>query len=214
MKIEHFSAPPFMEETYLVWDESSHDAILIDPGSSEHSVDQMIHQHQLKLQCIANTHGHVDHIACVSYFQNKYQVPFYIHSGDAALVAAANQYASFLGFGRIDIPTIDGELKEGQEISVGNHRFVVYETPGHTPGGCVFYCAPEKVVIVGDLLFNESVGRTDFPGGDFDQLARSIREKVYVLPDETVVLSGHGPSTAVGHEKRHNPFVKASGDVQ
>jgi hydroxyacylglutathione hydrolase len=209
MKTERFTSPPFDEHTYLIWGDSSSEAILVDPGGEESRVDAVIQKHGLNLKGIYNTHGHIDHIARVSYFQKKYNLPFFLHPKDAELVANVNQYGSFFGMGEIDIPKLTNDLKEGDIFSVGELKFNVSETPGHTPGGCVFYCESQKLVIVGDLLFQGSVGRTDLPGGDFKQLESSIREKIYSLPEDTIVWSGHGEATTVGQEKNHNPFVKA-----
>ena len=207
MKTERFTSPPFLEHTYLIWDEGTKQALILDPGGQESEVDQAIAKHGLKLTAILNTHGHIDHIARVAYFQKKYSIPFYIHKGDEPVVQAVNEYGAFFGMGQIDVPKVDSYLSERQEFWVGPTTFKVLETPGHTPGGCAFYCVSEKIVLVGDLLFYLSVGRTDLPGGDFEQLAHSIRHKVYELPEDTQVLSGHGEPTTVGYEKKNNPFV-------
>lgn len=209
MKVERFTSPPFLEHTYLIWDESSKEALVVDPGGQEAAVDQVVATHQLRLKMILNTHGHIDHIARVTYFQKKYGIPFYLHRGDEEVVSRVNEHAGFFGMGEIEVPTVNEYLQEGQTFSIGETTFKVFETPGHTPGGCSFYCESEKSVVVGDLLFYLSVGRTDLPGGNFEQLAASIRLKIYRLPEDTQVLSGHGDPTSVGYEKTHNPFVTA-----
>lgn len=211
LNIQTFVVSPLMENTYVVWDASKDTAVLIDPGGGEERIVEFLKAQGLRLEKILATHGHVDHMVSVHFFQSKFDVPFWVHAGDEALIKTSETLGSMFGFGRVPVPRIDGYLAEGDRVCVGGYKFHVLETPGHSLGSCCFYCAAAGVVFVGDVLFREGVGRTDLPDGSFEELRTAILEKLYVLPDETVVYCGHGVTTTIGYEKRNNPFVRING---
>jgi len=219
MKIRMFELGSVGTNCYLVWEEESREAMLIDPGAYEKEIDRMIAENELVLKYIALTHGHGDHICGVDEFQSRYP--------DAMLVAGAKEIAllkdpeqnlsEIIGGKRI-ILTPELTLMEGDELNLGYLSFRVIDTPGHTLGGICFYVREwdegllgqlySGTVFSGDTLFNTSIGRTDLPGGDYDVLKASIKEKLYTLPDDTMVLPGHMDATTIGYEKRNNMFVK------
>lgn len=161
------------------------------------------------VQQIIATHGHLDHVGGTYELQNALKVPFWFPQGDAWLLAELSQQAIMYGLPPITPPLPDGDIPIGVNVSIGNCSLEVRHCPGHTPGHIVFYDSADKQMVVGDVLFNGSIGRTDFPRGSMDDLTKSIREQIYTLPPETVVHCGHGPTTTVGHEAVMNPFVRA-----
>jgi glyoxylase-like metal-dependent hydrolase (beta-lactamase superfamily II) len=152
-----------------------------------------------------STHGHSDHIASAAGLKERYGIPFAIHGADLGIVKLSVMEAPFWGMGTIREPKIDRVLAGGDEIAFGAARGKVLHTPGHTPGGISILF--DGFVLAGDTLFNRSIGRTDFEGGDLDTLLASIRNELFVLSDATIVYCGHGPRTTIGEEKRENPFL-------
>jgi glyoxylase-like metal-dependent hydrolase (beta-lactamase superfamily II) len=184
----------------------SKEAVIVDPGGQEQSIDRFIAQNGLKVLKIVNTHGHIDHVAKVTYFQKKYQVSFLMHALDIPLAEQAPKVAQMFRIPDVEAPQVDQTIREGDSFCVGAHVFKVIETPGHTPGGCSFYCQEQGILFVGDTLFRKSIGRVDLPGGNFTQIKHSIVEKLFKLPDDTIVYPGHMEPTTVGYERKHNPF--------
>lgn len=213
LKIRQFAFGPFGVNTYIVFDSDTRDAIVIDPGmtsSAEQShLDKYIQAENLKVQQIINTHLHLDHCFGDNYVRDKYGVKVAAHVSDAPLGAnLASQAASFGIRGIDDSPvSIDVRLEEGDIIKVGHSELQVLHVPGHSPGSIILYSPDGGFAIVGDVLFKGSIGRTDLPGGDYATLVNGIKAKLLPLPDNTLVLSGHGPSTTIGSEKRSNPFL-------
>ena len=161
----------------------------------------------MKVQGILLTHGHSDHIGAVQTLVDAYHVPVYIHEGDAEYLTNPEVNLSAYSGRSITVKVYDVRyVKEGDPISLGDTTFTVIETPGHTPGGVCYYT--EGTLLAGDTLFQGSVGRTDFPNGDFEQLSQGIKEKLYTLPNDTKVYPGHGGQTTIGDEKQSNPFVR------
>ncbi len=205
MIIEMFSVGPFMENTYVVADEKTGQAIIVDPGGENHKILAYLEEKQLKATAIVCTHGHIDHIAGVVELRKALDVPFLIHKADEILVRHAPESARMFGMQMDEVPEIDGYIEEGKAVELGDITLEVLHTPGHSAGGvCI---KGNGFVLAGDTLFNMSVGRTDLPGGSYETLIRSIHEKLMTLPDETEVYCGHGPATTIGFERENNPFL-------
>lgn len=197
---------------YLLYDETS-EAVLIDAGNSNEDelqeIVQFIREEGLKLKMLLNTHAHIDHIIGNDDIIAMFDVPLYAHQGGLIFYNTIGQYASSLGIPKEQTHLPDVYINDGDELRFGNTRLKVLYTPGHADGSVCFYDAANRYVVVGDVLFQQSIGRTDLPTGDFDLLADSIRTKLYTLPDDTNVFPGHGPSTRISYEKMDNPFVRA-----
>jgi len=209
VKVHSFLIGPLETNAYLFIDGSGPLAILIDPGLESEGIYDVILQERLHLAAIVNTHGHFDHVCGNAFFKAKTGVPILLHKDDVGLLQQAAQQALYFGFRVPNLPVPDRLLTDGEEVVVGGSCLRVLHTPGHTPGGICLY--GNGVVFVGDLLFAGSVGRTDLPGGSYDLLLNSIRNKLLSLPDETVVYPGHGPATTIGKERLHNPFLTGRG---
>ncbi|MFQ5848778.1 MAG: MBL fold metallo-hydrolase [Candidatus Methylomirabilales bacterium] len=209
MKIHSFTIGPLETNAYLVVDEGSRQALLIDPGLESEGIYTIIQKEGLTLSAIVNTHGHFDHVCGNAFFQAKTGAPVLLHREDAPMMAHAAEQALTFGFQVPTPPAPDRLLSEGDEVVMGEHRMRVLHTPGHTPGGICLSAG--GLVFVGDTLFAGSIGRTDLPGGSFEVLLASIRNKLLCLPDETAVYPGHGPVTTIGDERAHNPFVTGRG---
>ncbi|WP_457622975.1 MBL fold metallo-hydrolase [Persephonella sp.] len=202
--IKVLTVGPIEENTVILTDKSNKFAVVIDPGAEGERIIKDIEG--LESVFILATHGHLDHVGQVGFIKEKLNIPFCMNKKDSFLIS--NEL--FTGFstmlGAYPCPEPDIDLKEGDTIEFGDSRLEVIETPGHTPGSVCFYNRDEGYVVVGDTLFKGSVGRTDLPGGDPDLLMESLK-KLTKLPDETVVICGHGPKTTIGEEKRSNPFI-------
>ena len=208
LEIVPFTLGPALTNAYLVADPDSKDAAVIDPSWDGHVILAEAQRRGWRIAHLWYTHAHFDHIGGAAEIADALNpLPLVaLHPNDHVLWRAGGG-APLFGF-RIDPgpePTID--FVHGQILRLGNVQFEVRFTPGHTTGHCVLYCAQENVCFCGDLIFAGSVGRTDLPGGDWATLETSIRQQIYTLPDSTRLLSGHGPETTVGEEKRFNPFV-------
>lgn len=208
---ESFSFNPFQENTYLIYNDTK-ECWIVDPGMYEpREIAQFttyIEQNGLQPQAIINTHAHLDHIFGIQALKDRYGIPFYLHAKDLPVLQNARASAMMFGFDIGNPPTQDGFITEGQPLPLGQDSLEVRFAPGHSPGSIIFYYAAGNWAIAGDVIFNGSIGRTDLPGGDHNTLIASIEREVYTLPDATTIYSGHGPATTVGHEKRHNPFVR------
>jgi glyoxylase-like metal-dependent hydrolase (beta-lactamase superfamily II) len=196
----------FAENTYLVADPASREAVIVDPGEEAPLFLRRLAHQRWELRAIWLTHAHLDHVAGVGAVQAATGAPIWLHPLDRELYDAAPQQARMFGLDAEPPPPPNHALAEGQTLGVGDCRFAVLHTPGHTRGHVTF--VGHGLALVGDVLFAGSIGRTDLPGGDAATLLASIRDKLYALPDETRVLSGHGPETTIGEEKRTNPFAR------
>jgi glyoxylase-like metal-dependent hydrolase (beta-lactamase superfamily II) len=200
---------PFEENTYLAWLPGRTDCVVFDPGLEPDLIFDALRAEGLAVAAILNTHGHADHIGGNQAVKSAYpDAPLVIGAGDAVMLTdpVAN-LSAFFGTPIVS-PPADRTVAEGDVVEVAGLRFEVFDVPGHSPGHVIFLLrGSPNVVFGGDVLFRGSIGRTDFPDGDLDQLLSGIRAKLYTLPDDTVVLSGHGPATTVGHERKTNPFV-------
>lgn len=203
---------PFLENTYFLWDESGECAI-IDPGCSntyeEETLADFIEINRLKPVILLNTHCHIDHILGNRYVSEHYGIGLHIHISDLPTLNAGELVADRYGIPYRPSPLPQGYLKEGTAVGFGKSELEIVFTPGHSPGSVCFIAREDKFVIGGDVLFHNSIGRTDLPGGDHEQLLQSIRTELYTLPDDFTVYAGHGPETSIGFEKRTNPFIRA-----
>ena len=198
----------FAENCYLVADPAVREAVLVDPGEESGLFLDRLKADGLRLTAIWLTHAHIDHVMGVSAVKAASGAPILLHPADRPLYDKAPMQAAMFGLRMDELPPVDGALAEGQVVSVGQFAFEVRHTPGHSPGSVSFI--GQRMAFSGDVLFSGSVGRTDLPGGDMPTLTTSIRARLYSLPDDTLVLSGHGPSTTIGEEKRSNPFVRTA----
>ncbi|NLH92829.1 MAG: MBL fold metallo-hydrolase [Candidatus Cloacimonetes bacterium] len=207
LKIEdHYLFEEFGTNTWLLWDEDSREAWLIDPAAPSEALLARIRELGLKVTLLVNTHGHGDHIGGNAWFKEALGAPVLIHPADAPLLTDNRRnFSEYLGNPlRLSPPDLLAE--DGQILKLGDHSIRVIHTPGHTLGGICLLA--NGFLLSGDTLFQQSIGRTDLPGGNHAQLITSIREKLFSLPDDTVVFPGHGPRTSIGLEKKSNPFVR------
>ena len=215
IKVQVFTFnPSFYENTYLLYDETL-ECIIIDPGcffkKEYDELSGFIQSQKLTPVKLINTHCHIDHVLGNSYVKRTFNVPLYINKFETEVLFAVKNYAELYGFGGYEEVTVDNYLNEGDILTFGNSKLEVLFVPGHAPGHIAFYQPDQKFVIGGDVLFENSIGRTDLPGGDFNTLIKSIQSKFFPLDDDVVVYPGHGPSTTIGKEKRTNPFCAVQG---
>lgn len=182
------------------------EAVLIDPGEEPQRLISLIEKSGCRLTMLLATHGHFDHVGAAAALQEVYGLPLRCHAGDVPIIESMPQVQAAYGFPPTRVPRLQADLQDGMTLPFAGKTLGVRHVPGHSPGQVMFTFA--GYALVGDCLFYGSVGRTDLPGGDFATLEKSIRERIYTLADETVVVSGHGPDTTVGREKATNPFVR------
>lgn len=194
----------------VVWNEATRSAVVIDATDDPAPFLDLVRERGLVLKAVLLTHAHFDHAAGTDRVARETGLAPRLHRDDWGLYAALPQWGARFGLELAAPSVAPQDLADGEVLEIEDgFRLTVLHTPGHTPGQVAFHIAELGLVVVGDTLFNESVGRTDFPGGSMEQLQRSIRTRLYALPDETVVVPGHGPETTIGHEKRFNPYVRA-----
>ena len=209
LQIQSFTFGPFSENTYLLFDEHK-TCIIIDPGmynaSEQKQISDFISQNALKPKYLINTHCHIDHIFGNPYCIDTYGLELMAHPLEQAVMDMAPTSAVLYGLHLPEIVQITHFLTPDSKLKLGEHAIDILLTPGHSPGSISLYIPSASMIIVGDVLFNGSIGRTDLPGGHHQTLLNSIEKQLFELPEETIVYSGHGPSTSIGHEKRTNPF--------
>ena len=213
MIIESFPVGSFQCNCVILGDEASREAVVIDPGDDVERILEILDHYKLDLKKTDHTHGHLDHIGAAGLLRQERGARAHIHSGDLPLWRSYTEQAALFGMPGRDLPEPDVLVKEGDVIRSGSISLEVMESPGHTPGSICFRMDPpggeggDPVLFSGDTLFWKGIGRTDLWGGDYRTIMRSIRERIFTLPVETVVHPGHGPRTSIGDEKRSNPFL-------
>jgi hydroxyacylglutathione hydrolase len=189
-------------------DEATREAMVVDPGDGADEILRVVKDHGLSVKAIVFTHAHVDHVGAAAEVKAATGAPVYLHENGLAGYAQIEMQATWLGLSVPARVEIDVPLRDGDVLRIGSIEFNVLYTPGHSPGGISLWIPAEKKLIVGDTLFRDSIGRTDLPGGDSSLILASIREKLLTLPDDTMVLPGHGPATTIGHERECNVFLQ------
>lgn len=202
----------FSENTFVIWDESSKESAVIDPGCSnpdeENKLESYVTENGLNVKFLINTHCHIDHILGCAFIKGKFNAKFYIPEKDLFLLESAGLQASAFNISIGNMPKPDYFLSESTRLMLGRSQISFLYTPGHTPGEYCVYFPAEAFCITGDVLFKNSIGRTDLWGGDYDTLLDSIHAKLFSLPDNVVIYPGHGESSKIGLEKSENPFLK------
>lgn len=213
MRVKSFEFNPLGVNTYVLHDETK-EGVVIDAAcfyaNEKEELLRYIHDQGITVRHLLNTHLHFDHLFGVNLVSSRFGIPLSCHQGDAFLLEDLPRQLQQFG-----LPPVDSELKpeigkflnEGDRIKFGNQTLEIFHIPGHSPGSIVFYSVSNGCLFGGDVLFHSSIGRTDLYGGSYDDLVNGIHEKLFTLPDETVIYSGHGPSTTIGYEKKNNPFV-------
>lgn len=189
-------------------DEQTHEAIVVDPGDEISRITQILDQHQLKVKAIVITHGHIDHVAGAHKLRAQTGAPVYMNERDRELLDALDMQARWLGVETPQKTEVDTNAADGTVLQLGTADFQVVETPGHTQGSISLWIPKENKLIAGDTLFRESIGRTDLPGGNSRQILASIKTRLLDLPEEAVVIPGHGENTTIAREKERNPFLQ------
>ena len=208
LRYEIIPVTHFEQNCSLLWCDQTQEAALIDPGGDMPKLQAAIAAKNLQLKAIWITHGHLDHAGAAAPLAAQYGVPIIgPHPADQFWLDGMPMQAQMFGFPPAQSLTPTRWLQDGDTVQIGQCSLLVRHTPGHTPGHVVFYCAEVKLLIAGDVLFYESIGRTDFPRSNHQDLVDHIRRKLFTLPDDTTVVSGHGRLTTIGHEKQHNPFL-------
>lgn len=209
MKFLIIPVTPYQQNCTLLWCENTLRAALVDPGGEAERLLAAVADKGLQLDCLLLTHGHIDHVGAAGELAARLKIPVIgPHRDDDYWLDGLPAQASRFGWPHSAPLTPDRWLEEGDSVTVGNETLAVYHTPGHTPGHVVFFHAPSRVALVGDVLFQGSVGRTDFPGGSQTDLLGSIRGKLWPLGDDVTFIPGHGPVSTFGEERRSNPYVR------
>jgi len=191
----------------ILGDETSREAFVVDPGDDLGAIEAILNSHGLRVAKILITHAHIDHIGGAAEFKRRTGAPVYLHPKEQPLYDALDKQAEWLGVPTPERTPIDFPIAGGMTLTIGDTAIQVLDTPGHSPASVSLYIPSEEMVIAADTLFHRSIGRTDLAGGNHAQLLRSIREKLFTLPDATLVVPGHGRNTTIGDEKRFNPFL-------
>ena len=208
MLLETFPVGPLACNCTILSDEESHEAIVIDPGDDIARIHERLTKLGLNLKQIIVTHAHIDHVGGALKLKRLTGAPIFLNEGDLPLLQMMDTQAAWLGVRPPEVAPPDAGLADGQIVGLEHYPALVLHTPGHTQGSICLHFAPLKLVVAGDTLFAGSIGRTDLPGGNFDQIMDSLQSRLMTLPDETKVLPGHGPATTIGDERESNPFLQ------
>jgi glyoxylase-like metal-dependent hydrolase (beta-lactamase superfamily II) len=211
IKVKVFTFNLFSENTFILLDEETKEAAIVDPGMSsneeEKILDEFISSNYLSINYLINTHCHIDHILGCKYIKEKYNPKYYVPENDLILIENAQQQAQMFDLTLEQPPHPDKFITEETELFLGKTKINFLFTPGHTAGEYCLYLEKEKICITGDVLFKEGIGRTDLWGGNYDVLIDSIETKLFTLPDDVMIYPGHGDVSTIGHEKQYNPFL-------
>lgn len=210
MIFESFPVGPLACNCTILGDELNHEAIVIDPGDEVGRIHRRLTELGLKLKQILVTHAHIDHVGGALKLKRLMGAPIFLNESDLPLLAMMKEQAGWLGIATPDTAPPDEGLADGALVGLDSFPAQVLHTPGHTQGSVCLHFAPMNLLIAGDTLFAGSIGRTDLPGGNFDQIIDSIQTRLLTLPDVTKVLPGHGPVTTIGEERKSNPFLRAT----
>lgn len=191
----------------IIGDEETREAMVIDPGDNIEDVLAIVHRHKLQVKQIVITHAHIDHVGGAMKLRAATGAPILLNQNDYALLKMLDVQAAWIGVPTPGKVEIDRSITTGESVSAGSHAANVLHTPGHTEGSICLYFPAEHKLIAGDTLFAGSIGRTDLPGGSMHKIMRSLHQAVLALPDETIVIPGHGPLTTIGEERESNPFL-------
>ncbi len=213
ISVQQFTFNEFQENTYVLFDETG-ECVIFDPGCrhdfEEKTLSDFISDKKLTPVKLINTHCHIDHVLGNPFVAKKYALELYLHKDELQTYSETGRWAEMFGLVMEEIPEKKVFINEGDQIKFGNSTLDIFFTPGHSIASLTFYNKAENICISGDVLFQESIGRTDLSGGNFDTLINSIKTKLFMLDDETKVYSGHGNPTTIGHERHHNPFLHQS----
>jgi len=211
LKFDQLETGPLLTNCYIVGDSESRKAAVVDPGGHVGAILSALDRLDLECELIINTHSHFDHVGGNHDLKERTGAEILIHSSEADMLTQLSGQARIFGISIENSPAADRTIDEGDVIEVGSVKMPVLHTPGHSPGGISLVIEGEKKILVGDLVFQGSVGRTDLPGGSMDTLVKMVNDKIFTHPDDTRLYPGHGPATTIGAEKRHNPYL--NGDL-
>jgi glyoxylase-like metal-dependent hydrolase (beta-lactamase superfamily II) len=207
MEVECFTGGGFAQNGYVVWSETTGQCVIVDPGAAASDMIAAIEARAGEVAGILLTHAHLDHVEGLGVVRDYTDLPTYMHPADREMFDNLPTQAAMLGLSAPQLAPPERELEHGGDFRFGESVFKILHTPGHSPGHVILHAEDDGLVLVGDLVFAGSVGRTDLPGGDYQALFKSIREHVLTMPGETRLFPGHGPETTVEHERTTNPFL-------
>jgi glyoxylase-like metal-dependent hydrolase (beta-lactamase superfamily II) len=208
MILETFPVGPLQCNCTILGDEATGEAMVVDPGDNIPQILAFLATHKLTVKQIVVTHGHIDHIGGAARLKKATGAPVLLNQNDLPQLDLMDMQAGWLGVPAPEVLPPDASADEGTTVGIAAHTAQILHTPGHTQGSICLHFAPENLLLAGDTLFAGSIGRTDLPGGDGQQILRSLHDRVLVLPDETIVIPGHGPATSIGEERESNPFLQ------
>jgi hydroxyacylglutathione hydrolase len=207
MILETFPVGPLQCNCTLMGDETTHEAIVVDPGDNVPQILRRLEHHHLKLKQIIVTHAHIDHVGGAVQLKRATGAPVLLNENDLPLLAMMDVQAGWLGIEPPEVAPPDTAAQDGLRVGLDNYPAQILHTPGHTEGSICLHFAPQNLLLAGDTLFAGSIGRTDLPGGNMRKIIASIEDRLLTLPDDTRVIPGHGPATTIGHERESNPFL-------